>query len=301
MKPIRCITVCLVVIAMVAPVFSTASASSAQQPPSISEIFSRLDQQLAAVEVGIAQIERSGAITQDFDVESALDSYYREANSAFRMSMQTTIDDARALKSEAGQSAAGRRLAEWEERIIAHQPRVERIVGQVTDINLKVRDGRVMFAPELVRSFEADEKQELREWLTPEALLQYGSLLSSNNQRPAPSRAAISTREIGRPLGLPTPARYRSAPHSMNLRAVAYGAPTVAALEPAVAATCVAVCSNPATAAGCVPCVGLALGTGSFLATQIEVALEECNRKRTRLARAACKAGAILGFIVIIA
>ena len=308
MKPIRHTAVYLTLLALASPLFTTANAHGAQQPSSGAVAFARLDQLLAAVERGLAQVERTGTIATDFDIEAALDSYYREANAAFGTAMRAAIEDAKKLTTQStGTPAAGRRIVDWERRISAHRPRVEKIVAQVTDINLKVRDGRIMFSPELVRSFRSDEKEELRTWLTPQALLKYKGLLAADTQQPTIPKTVISALEMGRPAASPTPASHRSTASSLSVRALTVGASALresepALPEPAVAVTCVAVCSNPITAPeGCLPCIVLALGTGSFLATQIDAALDACNRKRTRIGRAICKAGAILGFIVIIA
>jgi hypothetical protein len=87
MKSIRSITVCLLLLALGVPLFATSNVGAAQQP-SLAATFARLDQLLATIERGLAQIERTGAITTEFDIEAALDSYYREANSAFGVTMR---------------------------------------------------------------------------------------------------------------------------------------------------------------------------------------------------------------------
>lgn len=70
--------------------------------------------------------------------------------------------------------------------------------------------------------------------------------------------------------------------------------------EAALAAGCVSVCAAPPWGQ-CVACVAAALGTGAYLTVQLNKALRECNKKRWKWARRACKAVTILSYSVLIA
>jgi hypothetical protein len=178
-----------------------------------------------------------------------------------------------------------------------HRDRMEKVVSRLTIINMKVRDGSILFAPELLKKLPKEEMEELRQWLTPEAIRKYQALdksLFAAGPGGGGDFDQVLAQELYLPPGCPTCRPRKWAPLELLGDLLA---PDDA--EAAIAAGCVAICS--AQPAGCVPCLIVA-GFGADQVVQLlERELEFCNSRRTRVGRAICKAGVILGFIATIA
>jgi len=73
-------------------------------------------------------------------------------------------------------------------------------------------------------------------------------------------------------------------------------------LVPEAEAVMAAGCLNTCTVAPptCLPCVGLAIGLTSTIVVKLDAALDDCDGLRTRVGRALCKTGVVIGFLGII-
>jgi len=250
-----------------------AGAQGTRPTPSGTGPFADIDASLARIEAGLGQIERTQKVTESFDLDAEIATYRDRLRKAYDASLQAAQDEAKKEQTRKGAGAgAGQRLQAWETKAANHPPRVEKVLNRVMTINLKVRDGRVMIAPELLRKLPAEEMDELRKWLTPAAIKKYQAI---------------------------DPSLFASASMDPRNMLVWLGDALVSEAEGAVAITCVPVCS--ATPAACIPCVGAVVGVGSFLVTKLDEAFAECDKLRTRFLRGACKVGAVLALITLIA
>ena len=317
MRPLRCAPVCLAFILLLVTQSEVLEAQDAKAAPSEAPRFADVDSSLSAVENGLRRIERSKTLDEQFDPERALDSYRRELRKVYDATMQATLEDAR--KSEAAlqtgrkveTSAPAKRLQAWEKDIVGHRTRMEKVVARLTEINMKIRDGSIMIAPGLFKTLPKEEVEELRQWLTPEAIRKYQSIDRSlfgslDIEKKLPQRHLASGIEFARPgeimgdtLGGSRPAPlYR--PRGVSRSLLAWlGDFIQPRAEAVVAVGCVVVCVT-ATPAACVACVAGAIGYGALLTTQLDNALAGCEVFRTRTARAICKAVVIGGVIEVI-
>lgn len=270
--------------------------SSLAGGPALAAGAADLDAALAAVETGVGQIEKSGRITGRDDLDAVLDRYQAEL-------LETYAAMVREVEKEAGKAVAARQkgtaaaaaLQAWEDQMARHRARIEKVVPRLTAVNMKVRDGSIVFAPELLKTMPADEVEELRRWLTPEAIRKYRALdRSLFAAGPVGGRAAeeVLAQELGLPDDCP-----QCRPRSRSLL-VALNDLLAPDAEAAIAAGCVAVCA--AQPEGCIPCLIVAGFGADQVVKLLDRALEDCNRRRTRVGRALCKTAVILGFIATI-
>lgn len=265
--------------------------------------FAKFEGQLRAVEDMLGQIERGKRITEKLDTSEALDALFAELKASYEPTMTGLIEEARKAEEAA---KAGRRVARpnpsqrvdaWERQVGGFKLRMEKVVNRLTQINLDLRSGDILIAPEVLRSAPAEELEELRQWLTPEAIRKYQNLdpkfFANQSGVVQPSedlRIAMTQPGSCHACSLfaepPPPTLFDHVSELFAPRA-----------DAAIAATCVAACANPAV---CPACLAAALGVGAFLVVQVENGLEACDRFG-KARRAVCKAGVILGFLVTIA
>jgi hypothetical protein len=268
-------------------------ALAAQAAPS-----SPMDTALAAVEAGLGQIETSGKITEAIDLDAALDRYQGEAQKSYESTFQAVKDDAAkaAAAHQPGTSAANR-LQAWERTLTSHRARMEKVISRLTAINMKVRDGSILFAPDLVKKLPKEELDELRQWLTPDAIRKYQALdksLFAAGPGAAWVPDTVLAQELSLPAGCPACRPRSRSPLTLLDDLLAPDA------EAAIAAGCVTVCG--ATPEACVPCLIVAGEGANQLVKLLQDGLKLCDSTRhTRIGRALCKAGIVLGFIATIA
>ena len=267
------------------------AASGADRPTP----FSGIESSLAAVEGGLRQIETSGKITRQIDFDASLEHYQQELRKSYEVTTQAVQDEAKkAVAARQPGAAAAKRLQAWEDVVAGHRARMEKVIKGLTIVNMKVRDGSILFAPELLKEMSKDEVDELHQWLTPEAIRKYQALDKSLFAGQVDGRdfEDLLARELSPPPGCRQCRPRSTSPLSLLDDLLAPDA------DAALAAGCVAVCM--ADAAGCVPCLVVAgLGASSLVAL-IEGQQKFCNG-RTRIGRAICKAAVVLGVIAIIA
>jgi hypothetical protein len=295
---------------------ATAGAQSPAPRPTSPKPFAGMDLALVKIEDALTKIDQSKKIAADFDLEAALESYQEELRDAYVGTLEAAQEDARKAERlppgrQAGALApAAAGIRDWEDKIAEHRQRAEEIVQRLTEINLEVRAGDVLLDPELVRTFSADEAAAFREWLTPEAIRRYRaidrSLFAGLSPDPrlwqgsAPEQRLAGHADEFFPGTLappPPPAEEGPSPLATVLHFLRELIEPQA--EAALAAGCVVACGTVQPEV-CLACVAAALGTGAFLTTQLDNALDACDSRRTRLGRAICKAGVVLAYIVLI-
>jgi hypothetical protein len=267
------------------------AASGADRPTP----FSGIESSLAAVEGGLRQIETSGKITKQIDFDASLERYQQELRKSYEVTTQAVQEEAKkAVAAHKPGTAAAKRLQAWEDAVSGHRARMEKVVKGLTIVNMKIRDGSILFAPELVKEMPKEEVDELRQWLTPEAVRKYQALDKSLFAGPVDGRDLedLLARELSPPDGCPECRPRSTSPLSLldDLLAPDAGA--------AIAAGCVAVCADPAA---CIPCLVVAGLGADQVVKLLEKELPLCNQRRTRVGRALCKTAVILGFIATIA
>jgi hypothetical protein len=285
--------------------------AQSQAPRPASPSFAKSEAALAAVENGLSQIERSRRITEQFDAEAAIGTLYQELRQDYDSTMKAISEDARRAEeaAKAGQKAArpgpGEKLEAWERQVGVMRGRTEKIINRLTQINLGLRDGSILIAPELLKKVPAEEVQEFRQWLTSEAIRKYQALdktLFPGNaaqMAPFPPPAMTATMTMpGQCRACKSFARPRSQEHAGSLFDE-LGDMLVPEADAALAVTCVGTCGSSPPA--CLPCIGAAIGVTSFLATQLDAGFKGCDKLRTRAGRAICKAGVVLAFMTVIA
>ena len=273
MNASRWVSMSLAVVWSVTVVAGPVGAQATRPPAPGAAPFSEIETSLTRIEAGLGQIEKSQRITEKFDPDTEVAAYRDQLRKAYDATMQAVQEDAKkASESKAGASAAGTRLQAWETKAKNHRGRVEKVLNRLMTINLKIRDGNILIAPELLRKLPAEETEELRKWLTPGAIKKYQAIDKSF--------FASSAMDYRNWLGWVHDA---VAPQA----------------EAAVAIACVPVCSGQPAA--CIPCVAAAVGVGSFLVSKLDQAFTDCDKLRTRFLRGACKVGAVLALITIIA
>jgi len=287
-----------------------AGAAAAQVRPADGPSFERTAAAFAAVENVLVQIEKGHRITESLDPEPVVAACYKELRQAYEPTLKAIADEAQKAEEarKAGQKApspnSGQKLAAWERQAVAFRGRAEKIVSRLTQINIGLRDGSILIAPELLKKMPADEVQELRQWLTPEAIRKYQALDKSF--------FAEGAAELTSPL--PPPRVTAGMIYSGHSRAggdLASRPPRTDSLlddlgdllvpeaEAAMAAGCVAICT--ADPPSCPVCIFTAIGVTSALTAQIDAALDRCGRFRTRVARGLCQAGVIVVYAAAIA
>jgi len=251
---------------------------------------------LAAVEKGLAQVERSGKITEDIDFDASLNRYQQELQTCYAGTMQAVQEEAKkaAAAHQSGKDAAAR-LAAWEKVMNGHRPRVEKAVSRLTTINMKVRDGSVLYTPDLLKKMPKEELDELHQWLTPDAVRKYQALDKTL------FTAAVLPAELDQILisELAPPPGCRSCRPRNHTLFDAFADLLAPDAEAVIAGACVPVCSQPEA---CIPCL-IAAGVGEVEITKLmQSELASCDRtRRTRIGRALCKTAVILGYLVTIA
>ena len=272
MNASKWVSMSLAVVWSVTVVAGPVGAQATRPPASGAGPFTEIETPLARIEAGLGQIEKSQRVTEKFDVEAEIAAYRDQLRKAYDATLQAVQEDAKKTEGKAGGSAAGTRLQAFETKVKNHRGRVEKVVNRLMTMNLKIRDGSVLIAPELLRKLPAEEVEELRKWLTPAAIKKYQA--------------------IDKSLFASSAMDYR------NWLGWVHDAVTPQA-EAAVAITCVPVCSG--ASAACIPCVAAVVGVGSFLVSKLDEAFTGCDKLRTRFLRGACKAAAVLALITIIA
>lgn len=267
--------------------------------PDLTEVEAALDR----VEARLSEVERSRRITAETDPEPALDAYLEALQEAYGKLLE---EAERAESGPGGAREVARILQAWEDLAQDHQGRAEEIFRRLTEMTVALRDGGILLAPELLRSFSEEELEDLRRWLTPEAIRAYQELderlFAAGPAPDAEARTAWSlATAVPEGCALCRDGMERAQAGKPGLLGSAllglldWTAPDS---DAAVAAGCVAVCSAQPEA--CIVCVGIAIGAGSQLVEKLEEALADCNRLR-RVLRALCKAAVIAGFIAVIA
>lgn len=316
MKLICCMTVCFS-LSMLAPGrLLTADSHGASSKPaviqaSVAQRFARVEQELAALENTVDQIDRTKQISGGFDFDAALATYYDDLQEVYNGTMQATMEEARSVQAaiEAGRrintSTAAESLRTWEQQVGLHRSRMEKIISRLTEISMRVRDGRIMLSQEFITKLSREDRQELRKWLTAEAIQKYDAidtrLFGANWVEEESDRHRVPEERFSGPDD--APGRRWDADVSRRARRVGF---TLSPLKsatpepaPALAAGCVAICA--ANADACIPCIAGAIGAGAALVTQLNNALRGCDRNRIPFLRFLCKAGTILAFLALIA
>ena len=287
--------------------FAQVPASPAADAPS----FAKAAAAFAALENVVAQIERGRKLTESLDPEPAVATCYKELRQAYEPTLRAIAEEAK--KAEEAQKAGkkapspgpGQKLAVWERQAVAFRGRAEQIVSRLTRINMGLRDGSILIAPELLKKMPADEVQELRQWLTPDAIRKYQALDKSlfaegaaelSSPFPPPAVTAAMTmpgrcRACGDLASRPRPGSGSLLDDLGDL--------LVPEAEAAMAAGCVAICTAQPPA--CPACIFTAIGVTSVLASQIDAAFDRCDRIRSRVGRGLCQAGVIVLFTAAIA
>ncbi|HWN41172.1 MAG TPA: hypothetical protein VNW71_03065 [Thermoanaerobaculia bacterium] len=291
-----------------------AGAATAQVPagrPAGAPSFARAEAAFAAVENVLTQIEKGRKLTESLDPEPAVAACYKELRQAYEPTLKAIAEEAQKAEEarKAGKKMPGPRpdqkLAAWERQAVAFRGRAEKIVSRLTQINMGLRDGSILIVPELLKKMPAEEVQELRQWLTPEAIRRYQAIDKSLfaegaaelvSPFPPPAVTAAMTmpercRSCGDLASRPRP-RNRSLLDDL-------GDLLVPDADAAMAAGCVLICGAQPEA--CPACIFTAIGVTSALAAQIDGALDRCDRFRTRVARGLCTAGVIVLFAAAIA
>lgn len=309
MRVVRPVFLCFTLAVGLTWIGAGAAAAQSQAPrPAGSASFAKAEAALAAVENGLGQIERSRRIGEQFDANAALDTLYQELRQGYDSTMQEISEDARRAQEAArsGKKAAspgpGDKLDAWERQMGAMRGRTEKIINRLQQINLGLRDGSILIAPELLKKMPAEEMQELRQWLTPEAIRKYQALDKTLFSEGAAQNAlppAALTAAMTRPGQCPACRAYaRPRPQERTLLGD-LGDMLVPEADAALAVVCVGTCQSAPEA--CLPCLAAAVGVTSFLYIKLEDGLKACNDLRTRTGRALCKAGIVLAFLTVIA
>jgi len=290
-----------------------AGAATAQVParPAGEPSFARAEAAFVAVENVLTQIEKGHKLTESLDPEPVVAACYKELRQAYEPSLKAIAEEAQKAEEarKAGKKVprpgADQKLAAWERQTVALRGRAEKMVSRLTQINMSLRDGSILIAPDLLKKMPADEVQELRQWLTPETIRKYQAIDKS--------LFAESAAELISPFPPPAvtaamtlPGRCRSCgdlasrprPRDGSLLDD-LGDLLVPDAEGAMAAGCISICgANPPS---CPLCIFTAIGVTSALAAQIDGALDRCGRFHTRVGRGLCQAGVIVLFAAAIA
>lgn len=272
---------------------SAAGAATAARPSPSK--YADMDNALSSVESGLAQINRSGRITEAFDPDTAVGQYLETIRKSYDATMKTAADQAKGDK--AGAAAASATLSAWEDAMRIHRPRADKLLSGLTEINLKVRDGRVLFAPELLKKLPKEEIDELKQWLTPDAIKKYQALdktLFADVTLPGETPRSVLLTEMAPPAGCRECRLRQKTVLSWLDDALAPDAEAVASFA------CIAICKG-ASSGECVACVAGAVGLGAVIVTRLEDAFADCNKKPTKVGRALCKAGVVVALLAYIA
>jgi hypothetical protein len=287
-----------------------AGGAAAQARPAAAPSLARAEAAFTAVENVLTQIEKGHKITEALDPEPVVAACYKELREAYEPSLKAIGDEAQKVADamKGGQKAPspgpGDKLAAWERQVAALRSRADKMVSRLTQINIGLRDGSVLIAPELLKKMPADEVKELREWLTPETVRKYRALDKTlfpegaaelDSPFPPPAVTAAMTtpgrcRSCGELLPRQRP-RNRSLLNDLDDLLVPDA-------EAAMAYGCVAICT--ATPPNCPACIFTAIGVTSALTAKLDSALEACNRLHTRVGRGLCQAGVIVIYIGLI-
>jgi hypothetical protein len=313
MRVVRPMSFCFALAVCLLLIGGRAATAQSQAARPAEPSLAKAEAALAAIENGLGQIERSRRITEQFNTDTALENLYQELRQNYDSTMKAISEDARRAEeatrsgAKAARPGPGDKLEAWERQMGVMRGRAEKIINRLSQINLGLRDGSILIAPELLKKMPAEEVQELRQWLTPEAIRKHQALdktlfpagAAQKSPFPPPALTAGMTMPGGQCPACRAFARPRPQEHASSLFDE-LGDMLVPEADAALAVTCVGTCrvSPPA----CIPCIIAAVGVTSFLATQLDAGFKGCDSNfRTRLGRAVCKAGVVLAFLTVIA
>jgi hypothetical protein len=289
MKTARWIAACFALLALTA---GPRAAAGADRPTP----FSGIESSLAAVEGGLRQIETSGKITRQIDFDASLERYQEELRKSYEATTQAVQDEAKkAVAAHQPGTAAAKRLQAWEDALAGHRTRMEKVIKGLTAVNMKVRDGSILFAPDVLKEMPKEEVDELKQWLTPAAVRKYQALDKSLFAGPVARREPeqLLARELSPPAGCKACRPRSRSPLSLLDDLLAPDA------EAAIALGCVSICG--AQPEGCIPCLIVAGFGTDQLVKILDQDLKICANRHTRIGRALCKTAVVLGFIATIA
>lgn len=287
-----------------------ATAQVAAGRPADAPSFARAEAAFAAVENVLTQIEKGRKLTESLDPEPVVAACYKELRQAYEPTLKAIAEEAQKAEEarKAGKKVPGpspdQQLAAWERQAVAFRGRAEKMVSRLTQINIGLRDGSILIDPELLKKMPAEEVQELRQWLTPEAIRRYQAIDKSLFAGAAELTSPFPPPAVTAAMTLPGRCRscgdLASRPRPRNGSLLDdLGDLLVPDADAAMAAGCVAICAAQPEA--CPACIFTAIGVTSALAAQIDGALDRCDRFRTRVARGLCTAGVIVLFSAAIA